>query len=258
TIVYYNWNAGTSSGTYGVKCSDKSLVTFSSGIVFGGADFQQSMIITRTGAQAIFMTGMAVQRTGSFLFATFNGDNQLIVFNKTTGALLHTLTTWVHPASIIASPTTGDLWLAHSPGGVTTDTIVKLNIDGAGNPTASGVTITGLSAIKDMDISPDGATLLVVDGRPSDQVKAFNTSDGSVKTAFGTSGKFGDLGGYMNSPTVTNTKFMFTSQSHFGGFDGWVAYVPADGSFWLGDCGNCRALHFSAGNSPTYIEQMAW
>src|SRR5262249_52032644 len=57
TIVYYNWNAGTSSGTYGVKCSDKSLVTFSSGIVFGGADFQQSMIITRTGAQAIFMTG---------------------------------------------------------------------------------------------------------------------------------------------------------------------------------------------------------
>src|SRR5215475_4110242 len=220
TIAYYSWVDGDNnkSAVYGVKCSDKTLITFASGTSQGGAVFQPSMILPRTGTSSDwFTTGLAVQRSGNFLFATYLGVNTLLVANKTSGALLHTLTTWNLPLCLATSPTTGDLWLAYSPGGVTTDTIIKLSVDGAGNPTASGVSISGLSNIRSMDISPDGATLLVVDGAPSDQVKAFNTSDGSVKTAFGTSGKFGTLGGYANSPTVTNTKFMFKNMSHFAG-----------------------------------------
>src|SRR5262249_40182910 len=35
-----------------------------------------------------------------------------------------------------------------------------------------------------------------------------------------------------------------------------LACAP-DGSFWLNDSGNLRALHFSAGNSPTVIERFS-
>jgi len=262
TITYVSNVDGTTpvSGVYGINCSTKALITFSSGTTLGGSIYN-SVIFPRSGSGVSgfwFLSGLSVQRSGSYIFATFNATNELLVANKTTGATVHTLTTWTKPGNIATSPTSGDLWLAYSPGGVTVDRIIKLNIDGAGNPTASGVLITGFSNVIAMDISPDGATLLVVDGKPSDTVKAFNTSDGSVKTAFGTSGVFGTAGGYANSPTVTNTKFMFKSMSNFGGTDGWIAYVPADSSWWLGDAGNNRTLHFSSGNSPSYIEQIAY
>jgi hypothetical protein len=122
----------------------------------------------------------------------------------------------------------------------------------------AGMNISGFLGAIAVGISPDGTTLLVTDGGASQQVKAFNTSDGSVKTAWGTSGTLGVAGGYATGPAVTNTKFQFQSMIGFSGGGAFVRYVPADGSFWLADPGNCRCLHFSAGNSPTYIEQIAF
>jgi len=167
--------------------------------------------------------------------------------------------------------------IAGSPTGVTgpiqigplfvapTATVEKYTADGSGNLSSTGVTIaTALNNPICLDVDPTGATLLVVDGANlnnyaykatgTSQVYAFNTSDGSVKTAFGTSGKFGTAGGYINSPAVTNTKWCFTSVNPHAA-QSFLRFAP-DGSWWLGDQGNYRCLHFSSGNSPTYIEQI--
>ena len=37
----------------------------------------------------------------------------------------------------------------------------------------------------------------------------------------------------------------------------FVAFAP-NGSFWLGDVGNNRYLHFSAGNTPVITERFAY
>jgi hypothetical protein len=238
-----------SNGIIATKVSDKTQVAFSTGVSYGA--FSSGISISTDP-----ITGMAVSKSANFIFVTYNSSGHLLVLNKTTGALLHTVTAWSKNYQCVTSPTTGDLWVSYSIGGSFIDTVVKLNVDGAGNPTASGVSITGFAQVEGMAISPDGLTLLLID-TATQQVKAFNTSDGSVKTAFGSSGTFGTSGGYANSPTVTNTKFMFKNMSHYGGNPGYIAYAP-DGSFWLGDRGNNRSLHFSAGNSPTYIEQIAY
>ncbi len=85
-------------------------------------------------------------------------------------------------------------------------------------------------------------TIGVID-QTNQVVRFFNTSTGVEGTQLGVNG------GYSNSPDVTNTKFMFDDLR--GNTFGFLAYAP-DGSFWLGDCGNQRELHFSP--NKNYIE----
>ena len=201
------------------------------------------------GVSGDFINGLAVD--SSFVYAA--RSTYVATYNKTTGALVTSFTPAFTPFKLALNPSTGDLWISS-----TTTTVTKCTVSG-GTITATGTQVTGLQAVRSIAISPDGSTLLVADGGSSQQVKAFNTSDGSVKTAFGTSGAFGVLGGYANSPTVTDNKFMFWANVGTGawGPQGCVAY-GVDGSFWLVDGGNCRVLHFSAGNSPTIIERIAY
>jgi len=251
-IAYYGNSSGSnSSAIWGVHCSDKSIAAFSSGVVYG--PFNNAINVYSTND----LSGMAVQRSGNFLFATNFLGNFTRVLNKTTGAPVNSYTTWSKAANMATNPQTGDLWLAYSISGTAIDTIIKITCDSSGNLTGTATSITGFSNVIALAISPDGTTLLVVDGGSSHQVKAFNTSNGSVKTAFGNSGTFGDLGGYANGPQVSFQRFAFWNASQFGGTFGWIAFA-SDGSWWLGDRGNNRSLHFSAGNSPTYIEQIAY
>src|SRR5262249_33519463 len=154
-------------------------------------------------------------------------------------------------------PTDNTVWVVYSTGTVN-DRITKFSCSVGGVLTSTGVTIsTGLSDVRDIAVSRDGTTLMVMDGGTSQQIKAFNTSDGSVKTAWATNGVLGVLGGYANSPAVTDTKFMFGTTHWFSDGGAYIA-VCNDGSFWIGDGGNYRNLHFSAGNSPTVIERFAY
>jgi hypothetical protein len=156
---------------------------------------------------------------------------------------------WAHPAPA---------GFSQLPGVNYSFNVTRFTSDHTTGVLTAGLSIGGFSGAVTVDISPDGATLLVADGGASQQVKAFNTSDGSVKAAWGISGTLGVAGGYATGPAVTNTKFQFKSMIGFATGTPFVRYVPADGSFWLGDPGNCRCLHFSAGNAPTYIEQIAF
>lgn len=202
------------------------------------------------------ISGIAVQKSGPVLAVARAGKGEIWTVDKTTGATFNKYPALLAtPYFVATSPTTGDLWVIYGD----RSTATKLTMDSSGVLTTTGVTITGLSDGLALAVSPDGTTLLIVDGGASQQVKAFNTSDGSVKAAFGTGGAFGDAGGYATSPAVTDTKFMFAMTMGFagGGPQSYIAF-QADGSFWLGDPGNCRNLHFSSGNSPTLLQTVSW
>ena len=78
------------------------------------------------------------------------------------------------------------------------------------------------------------------------QVKALNSNTLSPLWTLGQSG------GYLTNSTVANDKFAFKDITGFS-YSPYLAYAP-DGSFWVGDAGNYRALHFSA--SRTFIERI--
>lgn len=270
TRVYVNIYIGGASGcgVYAIDIATNLLVTagsFSSTIsIYSCAGFDNSA--------DQFISGMAVQRTGSYLFLARRtlGGGTILTLNKTSGATAHTNVTWAHPSCMACNPTNAtELWV------VTDDQTVirKLAVDGAGNITATGTTISypNGNAVA-IDISPDGARLLVAGGYYAsngnvgdNQVTAYHTSNGSIDTTWGNSGKFGLLygnssglfgsGSTANPTTVSNTTFHFSNQSAFGQTSpAFISYDPADGSFWIGDNGNYRALHFTSGNNPTFIE----
>lgn len=207
------------------------------------------------GAEATQLQLVASSATIPLLFVCRPEQNKILTLNGSTGDLLQSdTTTFVKPTIAQINHSDNSVWIYHEVGGA--KRITKCTVSSAGALSTTATFATGITDINSISISPDGTTLLVAE-RDTHQIKAYNTSDGSVKTTFGSSGLFGTPGGYVNSPDVTNTKFMFITQDGFGGGGAWVAYAP-DGSFWVGDCGNCRHLHFTSGNSPTYIEQVMY
>jgi hypothetical protein len=261
TRTYVGMQEGSDiSGVIAVTCATKVYHVFSSGTTVGTLSWLGRR--TETGYAAI-IKGLAVQKTGNFIFLArpdLSGGT-IHVYDKVTAAAASTFTTLPFPSKVVSNPTTiTQLWVAHSTGsGALADKIVKCAVDGAGTITTTATVITGLQNVVAMAISPDGSTLLVADGGNSQQVKAYNTSDASVRSGWGTGGTLGTAGGYANSPAVTNTKFMFYAGNDMGsvGPQAFLAYQP-DGKFWIGDVGNHRYLRFSSGEAPAYIDHFGY
>ncbi|MEO6637022.1 MAG: hypothetical protein ABIN25_02025 [Ginsengibacter sp.] len=178
-------------------------------------------------------SGLAVQKNGNDLFVSHNGLNEVHVLNKTTGALIqnYTITT---PGGVAVDG--AYVWIVSG-----TNTVAKYNINSDGTIGSRILTLSGITVPGAINVS--GSTIAVIDGGTSQVVRFFNTSTGVQGTQLGVSG------GYASSPTVTNTKFLFNDFR--GNTNSFIAYAP-DGSFWVGDPGNYRELHFSSVN--THIE----
>ncbi len=126
-----------------------------------------------------------------------------------------------------------------------TNTVSKYGVNADGTLTGAATNLSSLVEPLAIAVSPDNNTSIVSDGGNSQQVKAFNTSTGSA------SWTYGQAGGYASDATVTNDKFYFSDIDRSD--RSFVCFAP-DGSFWVGDPGNNRSLHFTAGRS--FIEQM--
>ena len=101
-----------------------------------------------------------------------------------------------------------------------------------------------------MAVNPTNANIILVadgaNGGGSQQVKAFNSAGNSLWT-------YGQAGGYATSSSaVATNKFWFNDGENDETF---FCFAP-DGSFWVGDGGNNRCLHFSA--KANYIEQIMY
>jgi hypothetical protein len=250
TNVYYGGSDAFSSGNskwfvYGTKTADDGESIFSNGssysCVYGPTYHSTIDMITDPTAN---ISGMAVQKTGNYLFVAHKNLNRIDVLDKTSGALAQQLT-FTAPGGMTVD-NNNNLWIIYTSGG--NRVANKFTVQADGTLSAATLAVSGLADPLAMAVSPDGITLVVADGGPNQQLKAFDNTSGNA------SWTFGQLGGYLNDPTVANDKFYFSDVS--GGIhESFIAFQP-DGSFWVGDIGNYRTLHFSA--SRTYLNQMMY
>lgn len=190
-------------------------------------------------------TGLAVQSRGRILAVAHGNQDQIKLFDKNTGSLLGTIEDvplrdfgeYAHAEdrageSQLAMDAVGDLW-------VLCDTSARRYTDLTNSPTIVA-TISGLSRGRAIAAHPnDPDVILVADGGRSQQIKAFDQTGRLLWT-------HGQVGGYDDSPVVTDDKFRLSS----------ALCVLDDGSFWLVDELNFRALHFSS--SRELVESIAY
>lgn len=172
-------------------------------------------------------TGLAVQRHGIALFVAHAGIGTIRILDKRTGALLGQIR--AEGAADLAVAPDDSLWaLCRTPG---RPEIVHFRARGAQwvrDGSISGSLIDPIA----IGVSPVDGTVLVADDA-SEQLEAFDEMGRPLWT-------LGRKGGYRSGgPSVTHDRFWLS-----GGPD-YIAF-QSDGSFWLGDPGNSRNLHFSA------------
>ncbi len=201
------------------------------------------------------ISGLAVQKTGNVLAVAHGRLGVVRLFDKTSGAALGALAV-AQPGRLAFAPN-GDLWVI-SAGAVSRYHNAGLSAQAPDFQLQN--TLPGVVGALGVAVDPANDDLvLVADGGSSQQVKAY-TRTGAVQWTYG------QAGGYAtNGPDVTNDKFFFLDQDPLdydatdrdpaGTETAFVAFA-ADGSFWLGDRGNCRLLHFAANRA--YLEQIAY
>ena len=184
-------------------------------------------------------SGLAVQKNGNFLFVAHKDLNQINVLNKTTGALVQTLS-FTAPREVCVDPS-GNLWVISG-----SNTIQKFTVNNNGTLSSAILSISGISEPLAMAVSPNGSKIFILDGAASQQVKIFdNSTSASIST-------FGSAGGYINNASVNDYKFYF-SDSVTELSKPFIAF-QSDSSYWLGDVGNERVQHYNA--SGTFINRI--
>lgn len=236
---------------HATKVSDNTSLSFANGVqvkTANGADYgytYTSCIVGDTTGLANntdLYTGLAVQRSGSYLFVSEGVKNRIRVYNKTTAALVQTITLTSPGALAVDVTSDNAIWV------VSNKVVTKRPINADGTLGAATLTLPNLGKPMAMDVSPDGQTVAVCDGDTSQRVKGYSTSTGAIKWLMGVKG------GYYNDPTVSTGKFYFDDVS--GGINDTYITYAANGTFWVGDDGNYRSLHFSA--ARTYLGQIAY
>ena len=241
TYVYWagqdGWSSSGKSFTFATKVSDDTEVLFSNGVsatMTYGRTYPKAIDVI-TGNKTANPTGIAVQKTGNYLFVSHGGTNTINVLNKTTGAAVRTISTFTNPRRMTIDGS-DNLWVISG-----TNTVTKHTVNTDGTLSAATLTLSGLVNPLDISVSPDNTTVAIVDGGTSQQIKGFSNSTGN------SSWTLGQAGGYATSATVADDKFMFRDIN--GGHEAGFVEYQGDGTLWVGDTGNARMLHFNSGRT---------
>ena len=248
-IVYSAGGFNTDQFITGIVPSSnkpETLASFSSGTPYkpaSGSPFTYSIFDQNSGNN---INGLSVMSSGSYLFSSHKSTNQLRVFNKTTGALVRTITSLTTPreSAIYGS----SLWIISE-----TSMVTKYTINSDGTIVSTGITLPGLTDPLSLAISPDGSKIAVANRGTYHQVKIYNTTDGSLSATLGRAESY-------SNPTVYDDKFLFKnvkvfSETDDGASHAFVAY-QSDGSLWIGDYGNMRCQHFAS--NGRYIDNIQY
>lgn len=224
---------------YAIHTIDDEQVIFEHGRPYENHAVFQSVIHFKED-RLCKISGIAVQEKGPYLFVSHELLNEIHVLDKSTGKFIN--------KSAVASPkkiktdNQGNLWVISGDVvcyyAVETDAILKetaKRIDHLVKPLA-------------LAISPDNKLLLVADGANSQQLKAFSTEEGELLWIKG------QPNGYMQDAAVSDDKFYFSDirglelPVFYGriakGVDVTYIAFQHDSTYWLGDSGNGRNLHF--------------
>lgn len=255
TVEYQAKIAGGQNAIYtyicAIRLSDNSLYTFSSGTAVPASPagyepqkYTSCVDLDTTVGQPNGATGLAIQKTGNFLFVAHSNSNTVKVFNKTTGASVTTLS--ITTPGPIKCDGAGNLWV------ISGTSVSKYTINSSTGAATFAFTLTGLT--QPLGIGANSSLVLVCDGGATQEVRAYNLT-GTMQWSYGTAG-----GMATNGPTInTHTFYWSPTNSTNNTFAPSIALVPADGSFWVTDPNNCRQLHYSvSGTTITYVEQQAW
>jgi uncharacterized repeat protein (TIGR01451 family) len=238
---YDGYGNGNTWFIFGTNTSDDKEKAFSQGAPLRmslGKTYNSCFDVINDGNGTI--SGLAVQKTGNFLFVSHKTLRQIRVYDKTTGALVQTLS--VNEPGGLAVDAQDNLWLVDGT------SARKHTVQSNGTLSAASLTVSGLTKPMAIAVSPDNNTVVVADGGASQQLKAFSNQTGA------TSWTMGQAGGYSTDPNVTNDKFYFSDVS--GGINNTFLAFSPDGSFWVGDSGNYRVQHYSA--SRSFIDRIQY
>ena len=248
TKVYwgmYDSYSYTNSWVFGTNVSDDLDVNFSSGVpyslVYGYKTYNCISKLAQVGSH---ISGLTVQKTGNYLFVARVDLNQLQVLNKTTGALVQTLTyTLPKGLSIDGSD---NLWM------ITNNTNVsKYTVNTDGTLTTATLTLSGLVAPLSTQVNTSGTQISITDGGNSQQVKFFSNLTGALINTIGTAN------GYSSDANVANSKFYFSNiDNSTEGENGMLPFISfqSDDSYWVNEEGNFRVQHFNSSN--TYLNRI--
>jgi hypothetical protein len=250
----------------------KAYAPFSSGasVTYGGADVgtvtKNGVLSPRASASPVVysgtgdakraawvanrITGLAVN--GSYIAVARRAQNAVQFYQVGTGAAQGTLS--VSAPGAIAFTAAGDLLV------ITGTSVVRYGIGSGAASFSQKNTLPGLVAPLSLDCHATQDIVLVADGGGSQQLKAYTAAGGNLWT-------YGQAGGYQtNGPAVSYDKLWFTindplsmtnptDRDPFGAAFTFVKFAP-DGSFWVLDTCNLRALHFSAARA--YLGQISY
>lgn len=185
------------------------------------------------------LSGLAVEQNDNLLAVAVAPDNLVYLMDKRSGTQIGSVAV-ANPGRLCFSPN-NDLWVISG-----TTVVCFTNINSS---PAAALTISGLIAPLAIAVSPVNPNLiLVADGGTSQQIKAFDRAGAALWT-------YGLAGGYQaNGPAVTTNKFWFLWDIEM--IPGTFLCFAPDGSFWVGDGGNHRYLHFS--ESRSYLDQIMY
>jgi hypothetical protein len=228
-----------------------TFYTFPKGTVPAGANqhYPSCIDYDTTANQANPASGLAVQKSGSYLFVSHSNLNVVRVFDKVQGNMVGSFT--VANPGRVATTANGDVWVIS---GGTTPSVLRYTF--ANGAATLDRTITGFSNPAGVGVSADDSLLLVADGGASQQIKAYVNATGASAWTYGTLG-----GNAVNGPDVTTNTFDFSTQrANFNDFSNqaFIAFQP-DNTFWVEDGGNSRVMHYGiSGTTLTYIEQISY
>jgi len=200
-------------------------------------------------------TGIAVQRYGNLLAVAHGSyrkdgasalspsENRIILFNKQTGILVGGIQ--IADPQRMAFSQDGDLWV------ISGNHVVR--ISGVGQSNMIVQTIEDFSRPLAIAVGPTG-TVAVVDGGTTQQVKLY-TPQGNLTSTYGQAGGYADC-----DPSVRVDRLYLDPAVGTGAGNNqppatWITF-QSDGSFWIGDLGNNRALHISS--TGGYLDQVAF
>ncbi|MEO6548604.1 MAG: hypothetical protein ABIN94_11415 [Ferruginibacter sp.] len=234
----YDSYANLNSMVHAIRAKDDANIKFAAGTEYkmklGAVTLNAISKLTSPNAH---ISGLAVQRNGQYLFVSRAGINELQVLNKTSGALVHTLS--IKAARGVCVDGNDNLWIISDTNSVSQ---YKVNNDGTLGPPK--LTLPQLVEPLAIQVSPDNKLIAVAEGGTHQQVKFFNNLTGTFVNSKGAEG------GYLNDPTVNNDKFYLNS-SNTSGDARLIAFIAwqANGSYWVNDPGNFRVQHYDRGGA---------
>lgn len=198
---------------------------------------------------------LAVQKSGSYLAATYGSRDFVRIMNKTTGLTLKDNS--LKSPQALAFDNDDKLWVSYADGSGYALKRYTVNADGSLTENLAAPSSVCIDKILALDVNPSGTQLTVSYGGNTNKVISYNISDWSAVWSYG-SGE-----SYETDPAVYDNKLFFAQRDGLAtvGASGFYEHTfieyEDENTVWIGDPGNYRSIRLEiSGATPTVGEMI--